>query len=157
MDTENAWLNSFCWKTVEEINQSLCEQHHTAFQTNGKSYQAVRELWEKTSAQRLSLNDVLDLCRRCYEMAPFIFNNGNTFAAIAKSLVDDWMKTLPSVEGQIVSNTVGHYVAGVISKKELRKVLRHFETSWNTYVAARQIVPIAIPLSIQPQRQAQNS
>ena len=154
MDTEKAWLNSFCWKTVEEINQSLCEQHKTGFQANGKTYDRARQIWEGAVGQTLSLQDVLDLCRRCYEIGPFTFNNGNTFAAIAKSLVDDWTKTLPALEGQIVLNTVGHYVAGMVSKKELRQVLRHFETSWNNYTAARQVVPITTPLNI-PQRQPQ--
>ena len=158
MHTEKAWLNSFSWKTVEEINQSFCTQQKTAFQISAKNYDAARQIWEKAVAQPLSLEDVLDLCRRCYEMAPFTFNNGNTFASIAKSLIDDWITSLPSVERQIVRNTIGHYVASIVSKKELRKVMRHFETSWNTYAAARKVAPITIPLNVpQPQQQAQSS
>ena len=158
METEKAWLNSLGWKRVEEINQSLCEQRKTGFQANGKTYDAAREIWERAANQSLALQDVLDLCRRCYEMAPFLFNNGNTFAAIAKSFVDDWIKTLPSVEAQIILNTVGHYVAGMIGKRELRQVLRHFETSWKTYAAARQAAPVTISLNIpRPHQQAQTS
>jgi hypothetical protein len=159
MDTEKLWLNSFSWERVENLNQSFCQQQNTTFQTNGKSHAAAREIWQKAVAQQLSLHEALDICRRCFEMAPFTFNNGNTFSTIGKGLVDDWIKTLPAVEGQIVRNTVGHYVAGMIGKKELLQVLRHFETSWNSYVVARQSmsIPIALTSVPQPQQQAQNS
>jgi hypothetical protein len=53
---------------------------------------------------------------------------------------------------------VGHYVAGIIGKKELLKVLQHFQTSWESYAAARKTVPNPLPANIpvQPQ-QAQNA
>ena len=89
----------------------------------------------------MSLLEVLDVCRQGYDLAPFTFNNGNTFATVGKNLISEWLNSLPAVEAQIVGNTVGHYIAGVINKKELVKVLRHFETSWRTYAAAREVVP----------------
>ena len=150
MHTEKLWLTSYTWDKVQEINQSLCQQQNMTFQTNSKSYLAVRELWQKAASQQLSLQEVLDLCRRCYEMAPFTFNNGNTFATIGKSIVDEWINTLPPVEAQIMRNTVGHYVAGIIGKKELQQVLQHFQTSWNTYVAAKQNAPATPAFSPLP-------
>jgi hypothetical protein len=156
MDIQKPWLKSFSWEEVQNINQTLCQQQKTTFQTNDKTYAAAREIWERAATQHLSLHDVLDLCRRCFEMGPFTFNNGNTFSTVGKSLVDDWTKTLPGVEGQIIRNTVGHYIAGLIDKKELITVLRHFETSWNAYAAARQNMPVPLPLSSLPQQQAQN-
>ena len=156
MDTQKLWLDSFPWEQVRTINQSLCHNQNTAFEING-SYNAARDLWQQAATKPSSLHDVLDLCRRCFEMAPFTFNNGNTFATIGKTLVDDWIKTLPAVEGQILRNTVGHYVAGLIGKKELIKVLQHFQTSWNTYAAARQRLPTPISLNVPQSQQAQSS
>src|SRR5437762_4785439 len=144
MDIEKPWLSSFPWEEVQLINQSLCKEQSTAYQAN-KTLEMARQFWEKASAQRMSLPEVLAVCRHCYEMAPFTFNNGNTFATIGKKLLADWLSSLPPVESQIVGNTVGHYIAGVINKRELLTVLRHFETSWKTYTAAREIAPATRP------------
>ena len=154
MDIEKPWLSSFPWDEVQSLNQTLCQQQSTAYQAN-RTLETARELWEKAATQRMSLPEVLDVCRHCYEMAPFTFNNGNTFATVGKNLITDWVNSLPAVEGQIVANTVGHYIAGMVSRKELLTVLRHFETSWKTYASAREIVPSTrgVPAK-QPQTRA---
>ena len=100
MDTAKQWLSSLSWQQVQGINESLCKQQNTTWQPN-RSFDSARQFWEKAAAQRMSLEQVLDICRRCYEMGPFTFNNGNTFATIGKNLVDDWLRTLPAVENQI--------------------------------------------------------
>jgi len=140
MDIEKLWLSSFSWEEVRSLNQTLCKQQSTTYQVN-RAFDAARELWGKAAGRRMSLLEVLDVCRQCYDLAPFTFNNGNTFATVGKNLISEWLNSLPAVEAQIVGNTVGHYIAGVINKKELVKVLRHFETSWRTYAAAREVVP----------------
>jgi hypothetical protein len=75
----------------------------------------------------MTLPEALDLCRECREAMPFTFNNANTFASIARTLLDDWLKNMPPVESQVIRTTVGHYVAALVSRKELLKVLRHFD------------------------------
>jgi len=150
MDTQKPWLNSHSWEKIKNLNEFLCKQQSIIYQCNA-SYEAARQLWEKSCSESMSLQQVLDICRRCYELAPFTFNNGNTFATIGKNLVDEWVKTLPAVEGQIIRNTIGHYIAGMVSKKELVKVLAYFETSWKTYTAARQnLTPISMLLTAAP-------
>ncbi len=103
----------------------------------------------------MSLGEVLELFRSCYELAPFTFNNGNTFASFAKILVEDWANTLPAVEAQIVRTTVSHYAAGHVGKKELAQVLEHFKPSWNNFHIAKPAsapTPHVFqePLQIQP-------
>lgn len=151
MDTQSLWLASLPWDKVRLINESLCKQQSTVCEMT-RNHDAVRQLWEKAVAQRMSLEQVLELCRRCYEMAPFTFNNGNTFASVGKSLLDPWLQTLAPLEAQILRNTVGHYIAGMINRKELVKVLRHFETRWTTYAAARQNVPNLPLTGVAPQQ-----
>jgi hypothetical protein len=146
MGTQEQWLSSLSWEQVTSLNETLCKQQSTTYQSN-RNYEAARKLWESAIARNMPLQEVLDLCRRCYEMAPFTFNNGNTFASIGKTLVDDWLKTLPSVEGQIIRNTIGHYIAGLVGRKEVIKVLAYFETSWKAYAAARQTFPSASSFS----------
>jgi hypothetical protein len=70
----------------------------------------------------MSFVEALATCRRRCELAPFLCNNRNTFASIAKYLVADWIGSLPPVEAQIVHTTLGHYVAGQIAKQELLTV-----------------------------------
>ena len=138
METPNQWLTSLPWEAVQAMNEALCKQQSTGFQST-RSIETARQLWSNSAGRTLSLQDVLDICRKCREIAPFTFNNGNTFAGVARKLVEDWVKTLPAVEGQIIINTIGHYVAGMISRKELQKVMQHFQSSWTAFVTAQQI------------------
>ena len=134
---QKAWLEAVPWETVLTVNQALCQAQQTVCRPKDKTYESARQLWEKSSARTMSLPEVLEICRRCQDLGPFIFSNGNTFAAIGKTLVEDWVKTLPPVEAQIVRTTVGHYIAGLIGKKELLEVLRHFEPKWNIAEAGK--------------------
>jgi len=127
---QKQWLGSMPWEKVLTLNQNLCEAQKTAHEPKAKSLEAARQLWEKSVPKAMSLAEVLEICRRCQDIGPFIFNNRNTFAAISKTLVEDWACCLPSVEAQIMRTTVSHYVAGQIGKKELLQVLRHAETQW---------------------------
>src|SRR5207245_10362040 len=111
-------------------NQDRCKEQHTARRTQAKSYASARQLWEQSVHRKMSLPAVLEVCRRCYELAPFAFNNGNTFASVSKNLIEDALKSLPPVEAQILGDTVAHYVAGQIEKKEILKVMRLFELRW---------------------------
>src|SRR5437868_6950784 len=127
MDTKKAWLSKVPWSEVQVINQALCKQQGISYEV-ARTCEAVRQLWETSASRSLSLLDVVDLCRKCYEIGPFVCNNGNTFAAVARQVVDEWAITMPSVEAQIVRNTIGHYVVGMVSRKELQKILQHFQT-----------------------------
>jgi len=147
MHTEKAWLGSLPWTEVQALNQALCKQQTTAYQP-GKNFETARNLWDAAVSKPLSLHEVLDLCRKCYDISPFVFNNGNTFAGIARRVVDDWIQTMPAVEAQIIRNTIGHYVAGMISRRELEKVLRHFQTSWNAYALAHKMASKAAPMAV---------
>ena len=124
------WLEVAPWQVVTSLNQSLCQARELASQPNEKGFEPARQLWEESGHRPLTLFEALDLCRRCHDLMPFTFNNGNTFAGIGRTLLDDWLQTLPSVEAQIVRNTVGHYIVSLIDKRELHRVFRHFETTW---------------------------
>ncbi len=129
------------WETVLNVNQDLCRAQKTAHQPKLTSSEAARQLWERAVPKAMSLADALTVCRQCQELGAFVFNNGNTFAAISRTLVEDWVQSLPSVEAQILLTTVSHYVAGEIHKKELLTVLRHVEMRWKTAPSSRQVRP----------------
>jgi hypothetical protein len=125
------WLSDLSWDKLQALNATLCQAQNVAPKPNGGRFDTAREQWEKTAAQPLPLPEVLDRCRKCEALSPFVFNNGNTFAASAKGLAEDWVKTLPPVEAHIVRTTIGHYVAGQVDRQELLQVLQHFDGTWN--------------------------
>ena len=126
-DLQQQWLSTVPWDSVLAVNKALClaQKHEPEFNTQG--LEATRQLWQGAVARTLSLKEVLDLCRQCRELGPFTFNNGNTFAAVARTLVEDCLKSLPPVEAQIVRTTVGHYIVGLVGQRELAQVLGHFK------------------------------
>jgi hypothetical protein len=148
-DTERDWFRSIPWEAVLGINQSFCDTQQTPFQFRDAACQAARQIWE--NASRLSLPDALDVCKRCYDLGPFVFNNGNTFAAAARKLMEDWLQLLPPVEAQIARTSVGHYVVGQITRKEMVSVLTHFVAHWPIAPVQQPVVVALPPIQVQPQ------
>ena len=142
MQKSSQWLASVPWKSVLEMNDALCQTQKTAHQPNPKTHQSTRQLWEKNLSQSLSLAAALDICRQCQERAPFLFNNANTFATLGKAFVEEFANSLPSVEAEILRNTIGHYIAGIATRKELASVLAYFETRFKT---ASFLKPAPVP------------
>jgi hypothetical protein len=138
---QKQWLESVPWQSVLSINEALCRAKQSEHKTNPKSCLSVEKMWESAVRKPMTLPEALEVCKKCYEQSPFIFNNGNTFAAIAKTMVEDWLKTLPPVEAQIIRTTVAHYVAGMVGKRELLKVLDHFGSMLMATAAGRASAP----------------
>ena len=138
---EKQWLGSVPWDAVLSINQNQCQAQNTTHEPKAATFEAARQLWEKSVPQSMSLPEVLDVCRKCHALAPFVFNNGNTFAAVSKDLVEELAQFLPGVEAQILRTTVSHYVAGQVGKSELLQILSHFEPRWTTPLRAENRPP----------------
>jgi hypothetical protein len=157
---EKQWLSTVPWDRVLILNQTLCENQKTLHELKPDKSPAVRELWEKSIVRKMSLFDALDLCRRCCDMAPFTFNNGNTFATVGKTILEEWLNRLPSVEGQIARTTIGHYVADhAVGRRELHKVIKDFGSRWHIngveHPAAANAAQLQVPLTGQVQPPAQ--
>lgn len=153
---EKQWFSTVPWERVISVNQNLCENQKTAHEVRPDKGQAVRQIWDKSVPQEMSLFEALDVCRRCCDMAPFTFNNANTFAAIGKGLVEEWLNRLPSVEAQIARTTIGHYVADhAVGRRELRSVIKAFVSRWQIngveHPEAAGAAQLQVPLSGQVQ------
>ena len=140
IDLQQQWLNSIPWESVLTINKALCQAQKLEPMTNARGLDAARQLWEGAGARTMSLKEVLEFCRQCCELGPFTISNGNTFAAVGRTLIQDWLKSLTPVEAQIVRTTVGHYIVGLVGRRELLQVLGHFKT-----LSAPQPAPAATP------------
>ena len=73
--------------------------------------------------KEMTLDDMVDFCRRC-RLAPFTNYNGNTFAAIARALIDGM--GLQKEKAAVARSLAGHIVAGVASEEEVKA----FEKFW---------------------------
>lgn len=124
--SEKQWLSAVPWESVLTLNKALCQAQKVE-PANNKGYEAGQRLWEKSALKAMDLSEALKVCRDCHDLAPFTFNNGNTFAAIGRTLVEDYLKQMPPVEAQIIRTTIGHYIVGLIGRKELQQVMKHFE------------------------------
>jgi hypothetical protein len=145
---QKQWLASVSWQTVVSINQALCQAQKTEHKPSAAGYVAAQRAWAEAMPKQMSLPDVLEVCKTCYNLAPFVFNNGNTFAAIAKTLIEDYLKAVPPVEAQIIRTTVAHYVAGLVGKRELLNILAHFEQ------LLKSTAPVPSVVAAQPQKPA---
>ena len=139
------WLGEISWEHVITTNQTLCKNQNTAHVPKPRNYEAAKSLWEQSVTRKMGLLEALDVCRRCQDTAPFEFNNANTFAAVGKSILEPLTKNLPPVEGQIILSTGSHFIAGMITAKELSSVLKHFENQ--LFIAP---TPAVVPVNQTP-------
>ena len=73
-------------------------------------------LGEAGTRQTKWLDEAVDLCRQCHRLAPFCNFNGNTFAAIARQLIEKLR--LPADQAHLVRSWAGHIVAGTADETE---------------------------------------
>lgn len=64
----------------------------------------------------MDLYDAIEVCRKSHRLAPFTNFNGNTFAAIARTMVRR-LQLEPDLDYQARS-LAGHIVAGVAGEEE---------------------------------------
>lgn len=142
------WLASFPWSAVVQLNRDHCQTKGWTHTLIPDRAEQTRLLWDQAAARPLPLGEALDLCRRAQELTPFTFGTTGTFVAIAHAMIEELAQRLPPVEAQVLRNTVGHYVAGLISRKELAGVFRHFTPRWS----AQRTAPAAtgVMAAVQP-------
>ena len=142
---EKVWLQEVPWESLVEINKALCHAQQVEFTTNARGLNVAKQCWEAAVKKSMTLADVLAVCRKCHDTSPFIFNNGNTFGSVAKTLIQNWLNNLPPLEAEIVRATVSHYVVGLVGKRELGDVLKHFEPVLKKVPAPKAAQPQPAP------------
>jgi hypothetical protein len=65
----------------------------------------------------MSLQEAVELCRRCHRTAPFCFFNGNTFAAIIK-MATQTIQGLDARDTYALRSICSHIVAGTATPEE---------------------------------------
>lgn len=118
-----AFLKNWDWELIVSINRGSCDRGKAKFGHNSETHAQVRERWETTRPQILSLGDVLDFLRHCHRSAPFLFFNGNTFGEIARRVLDAVFIEFPLGRRREAASLAAHYVAGVLDREPMESGL----------------------------------
>ncbi|OYW31484.1 MAG: hypothetical protein B7Z47_00975 [Chthoniobacter sp. 12-60-6] len=127
MNEIRSWLERFSWDFVVAQNAVLCQAKNALHKPTSDGFDATKALWETRHAEPMNLMEAVDLCRQCHRMAPFCFYNGNTFAAIARSMVDQ--VSLAAAEAAVLRSLTGHIVAGVATPEQIESFRKFCERS----------------------------
>jgi len=115
---KRVWLRDYSWEFVTAQNAMLCSAKSALHKPTSDGHEITRQLWESHYLQETTLNEAVELCRRCHRGAPFCFYNGNTFAAIIRDVINQL--DLPAARKLVVRSLAGHIVAGVATAEEER-------------------------------------
>jgi hypothetical protein len=115
-----AWLARHSWEAVTAINEQLCVGGRAFHGPTSDGYEDARTLWEANYEQEMSLQEAVELCRRCHRIAPFCFFNGNTFAAIIK-MVTQAIPGLSAPDAYALRSICSHLVSGTATPEEDRQ------------------------------------
>lgn len=116
MQRVQKWLEPFTWEMVTAQNAVLCQAKNALHKPTSDGHDTTKKLWLAKHEERLGLDEAVELCRRCHQLAPFCFYNGNTFASII-ALVIKKLDLEPD-EAFIIRRLAGHIVAGVVTGEE---------------------------------------
>ncbi len=108
---QRRWLAAYSWGFVTAQNAVLCAAKNALHKPTSDGHDVTKEYWESHHQEAMSLDEAVDLCRRCHRLAPFCLYNGNTFTAIVRDVVVTL--NLEPAQHQIVRSLAGHIVAGV--------------------------------------------
>src|ERR1035441_1161413 len=66
-----AFIKNWNWQLVTGLNRGSCERGKAQFGNNSETHDRVRESWERTRTQTLTLGETLDFLFQCHRAAPF--------------------------------------------------------------------------------------
>jgi hypothetical protein len=114
-----AFIQNWGWESIVSFNRGACERGRAQHGNNSETHEKVRQRWEETQRQELTLLETLEFLFQCHRGAPFLFFNGNTFAEIARRLVDVLFADLPRSRRREAASLAAHYVAGVLDRDSM--------------------------------------
>ena len=118
-----AFIKNWDWQLVTGLNRGSCERGKAQFGNNSEAHDRVRERWETTRGQTLTLGETLEFLFQCHRAAPFLFFNGNTFGEIARRIIDAVFIEFPIGRRREAASLAAHYVAGVLDYQSMESGL----------------------------------
>lgn len=118
-----AFIKNWNWQLVTGLNRGSCERGKAQFGNSSEAHDRVRDYWESTHVQTLTLGETLDFLLRCHRAAPLLFFNGNTFGEVARRIVDAVFLEFPLARRREAASLAAHYVAGVLDRDSVESGL----------------------------------
>jgi hypothetical protein len=116
------FLESISWADIVQLNKARCSlSSGVVHGFNGDSAAAVRDRWEKTRREKISILELLDFLYRCHKQGPFLNFNGNVFGEVARQILATSMLGMPVVRIEAATSLAAHFVAGVLDRDEASK------------------------------------
>ena len=114
-----AFVQNWNWQSVVGINRGACERARAQHGINSETGGACETEWEAGRSHIFTFGEALDLLKSFHRKAPFLFFNGNTFAAIGRQLAIVLFRDLPLARKREVSSAIAHYIAGVLDRESM--------------------------------------
>ena len=118
-----AFIKNWDWQLVTGLNRGACERGKAQFGNNSEAHGSVRDRWDTTRVQTLTLGETLEFLFQCHRAAPFLFFNGNTFGEIARRILDAVFVEFPLARRREAASLAAHYVAGVLDYQSMESGL----------------------------------
>ena len=132
-----AFVKNWDWQSVVRINHGACARGGAQHGLNSETSAACAAEWEEQRLRDATLGETFDFLKRCHRLAPFLFFNGNTFAAIGRELTRVLFSDLPAARNREVSSAVAHYIAGVLDREPMVEIIESLCASAELQVGDR--------------------
>jgi hypothetical protein len=119
LQTRAAFIKNWDWQSVISINRGACERGRAQHGINSETGAACASDWEEKRQTDFSLLEVIDLLQSFHRRAPFLFFNGNTFAAIGRQMALTLFGDLPPTRKREVGSAIAHCIAGVLDRESM--------------------------------------
>ena len=121
--TRAAFLANWDWKSVVSINRGACARGGAQHGDNSEAGATCAADWTARHGQEVTLAEAFDTLREFHKRAPFLFFNGNTFAAIGRELSYALFSDLATVRKREVGSATAHYIAGVLDRDSMIQIV----------------------------------
>jgi hypothetical protein len=121
--TRAPFIQNWDWQSVVGINRGTCERSRAQHGINSETGGACAAEWEARRGEPLAFGETLDLLKSFHRKAPFLFFNGNTFAAIGRQLAYALFSDLPPGRKREVGSAIAHYIAGVLDRESMVNIV----------------------------------
>ena len=118
-----AFLKNWGWQSVISINRGAGAIGTAQHGINSETGATCAAEWDSKRNHSISFGETLDLLKSFHRKAPFLFFNGNTFAAIGRQLAYALLADLSPVRKREAGSAIAHYIAGVLDREAMVEIV----------------------------------
>ena len=124
-----AFFTHWDWQSIVSINRGACERGSAQHGITSEAGAACEIEWEAGRHGEITLSEAISWLRSFHRKAPFLFFNGNTFAAIGRQISRAVFHELPLARQREVLSAAAHYIAGVLDWESMASIIESLAQS----------------------------